>query len=210
MQRTKVMASGERLVSGLEILRTLVHLKKEGEIDGVTIKVLSGDEPSRRPRISPLFIQLFDLTPADSAKLNRALDDASRQVNDLIRAATTSHREDNGQKIVVETPPFPDAGGKVHDQLRRAFSTALGPEQRTLFDEFSEGTQLEGLDDWSGLEDEKLTISRSTDCNGSVIYSALRENKGPGWHTSSPGRFLSKASLEATYPRAAPFLPAGY
>jgi len=194
-------------MSNLEMLQTLAQLKKEGL--SFNIQVLAGEEWVRRRRLSPGFVQLFGLTSAEEIELNQALADAGRQVDGLTLAMGKSRQEDNGQKIVVEIAAFPEAGGKIYDQLFDTFATALGPDRRAIFDQFMGNEQVGAEYGGFGLEEETITISRATGPNGSVVYNFQAVDRGASTSTGH-GTFDDKASLVAMYPEAALFLPAGY
>jgi hypothetical protein len=198
----------QRKISNLELLQALEKLKK-ADLIWINFDTLVRNRSRFGCQLSPAFVQLFELTPIEEAALNQALDDASRQQYALELAHSTSHSEDNGQKIVLDIPPFPQDGGKIYDQLHQTFETILGADRQALFDDFADQQVENSLDNF-GAEERTITILRKTSANGSVTYFAQESQTRADGSGTGNSTFGDKAGLVQVFPVAAPFLPAGY
>ena len=192
----------------MDLLKKLVRLEKTNGI-WFNLQALVRPKNHRGYQISPAFVQLFELTPTEEATLNQALDDAGKQQYALELAHATSRLEDNGQKVVIDVPAFPQDGGKIYDQLHQTFATTLGPDRQPLFDDFADQQVENSLDNF-GAEERTITILRKTSPNGSVTYSTQYAETGANGTATGNGTFFDRAGLVQYFPVAAPVLPADY
>lgn len=86
----------------------------------------------RKGKLDSSFADLFALNADEQDRLQRAVDTVRQKLADLERANATVTRDDRGN-IVVAIPPFPTDGGKVYDEMMRAFAEVLGPERNDAY-----------------------------------------------------------------------------
>jgi len=76
-------------------------------------------------KISDNFVRVFDLTKAEHAALQAALDQAGDRLAELERTHATVGRDEKGIVMIAVTP-FAEAGARIYDELMQTFAATLG------------------------------------------------------------------------------------
>jgi RNA polymerase sigma factor (sigma-70 family) len=157
-------------LSAMDRLHVLADAQKSG--------ILTTRVPFVTPdgKFSPKFIELFALTPEQTASMQRAYDKAKERIGELTAANATTHTTPDG-KLVIDVKPF-EGGAQVYDDAMDAFAAILGPERNGPFMQLV-GPQVG--DDFSqfGAEERTLTLGRAADKDGIPMYSLSDQRRIP-------------------------------
>lgn len=118
--------------SPVAVLRRLWEMQGEKQI---SVKMNRFLDPSGK--LGEGFVAMLELTPAEQANVQRAVDQARERLADYERANSTVERKDNAT-VMIATKPFPEAGGAVFDELMTAIAAAIGPERNAVFRSFGQ------------------------------------------------------------------------
>ena len=133
----------------VETLRLLAQLK---DIGLVTFEPTGGGQRGPTPGgiellrwtnvsavVSDRFVELFHLSTADTAEIQRAVSAARRQADGLQKAFSTAWRDDSGA-FVVETQPIPlTEYERIATGVGQTLNRVLGPESFETFEGLSGG-----------------------------------------------------------------------
>ena len=123
-------------------------------------------------RLTPAFVQLFALTPAEQDVLQRSIDTSREQIASLERENSTVTRTSRGD-VVITLKAFPETGGVVYDNMLKTFADTLGPERHNAFLALG-AEQMEKALGRFGTPQRTLTFSQ-TRGSGDDVHYALHE-----------------------------------
>jgi RNA polymerase sigma factor (sigma-70 family) len=138
--------------AGLERLRVLAELQKSGTLRNSIGLVDGGGKLNRQ------FVEIYQLSPASAAALQRTLDASRAKMNALV-LANAKVTEQSAGKVVVQVEPFPQAGGAAYDELMGSVGSLLGPDRSAAFAQLS-ADSLEDEFGAFGAAQRTLTITR--------------------------------------------------
>ena len=158
--------------TALERLRVLAELQKSGVLRNSIAPVDGGG------RLNKQFVELYQLSPAAAATLQRTFDASRAKMNALV-LANAKMTEQSAGKVVVQVEPFPQAGGAVYDDLMGSIGSQLGPDRTAAFSQLS----ADSLDDEFGAfgaAQRTLTLTRdpaSTNAPSTVEDKLVRTSE---------------------------------
>jgi RNA polymerase sigma factor (sigma-70 family) len=107
-------------------------------------------------KLSPAFVELFSLSPDEQASLQKSIDEARKQMGDLMMAnATVTSTGSNN--VTISIKPL-DAGPAVGDGVMSAFAATLGPARNAAFVALGSTQMEEALGNF-GAEQETISIT---------------------------------------------------
>jgi RNA polymerase sigma factor (sigma-70 family) len=141
-------------------------------------------------KLSPTFVELFSLSPDEQASLQKSVDEARRQMGDLMvaNATVTSTGPNN---VTISVKPL-DGGPAVGDGLMSAFAATLGTERNAAFVALGSSQLEEALGNFGAVQE---TISITDNASGAP--------GSPPGYTVVDSRDLPnhmQMSLASTYP----------
>ena len=183
-------------------LAVVVSLRKLG----VSVNVAAFTHaPGKHTELTGAFVSLMGLSPAEVATIDGALASADDKIAQLSAAATEAHVDPATGNWVLHTPPFPEAGGAIHDQVFNAFSSTLGRDRMDAFNSLCPGV-FDQMFDGFGSTDRTTTVSRIAPTATSPllfkIVTAYTASALGGSGTST------SVMLGADAPQVAPLIPA--
>lgn len=144
--------------AGLERLRVLADLQKSGTLRNAIGPLDGGGKLNKQ------FVDIYQLSPAAAAALQRTLDASRAKMNALV-LANAKVTEQSAGKFVVQVEPFPQAGGAAYDELMGSVGSILGPDRSAAFSQLS----ADSLDDEFGAfgaAQRTLTVTRDPSAAG--------------------------------------------
>ncbi len=161
-------------------------------------------------QLSPAFVKLFDLQPAEVNLLNRVFSDVRSKVETLTIANAQAELSPDGSRLIVQIPSLPVESRALYNEMLQAFDAALGPERSAQFQTLA-GSHLDAAFGGFGLDPvtyEINLVSQSQMADGRPIYEVRRS------HTSADGSGfarsesqLTEADLRRAFPLLSRFLP---
>jgi len=181
----------------------LAWLKAHGAF--IAIPALTGNDDT----LSPLFISYFELSPGVVGKLQAGLTHARGQNDAMSSSVATGGLNADGTKLTVTVPPFPTAGGMIHDTLLLAFEHVLGPERFEAFNQVSRDN-FEGEMDKFGLNTVTYTmdLKPTATFSGRAIYAISTKSAQSNFDWRTSGGRLDVSQIRKTYPVLGRFIPA--
>jgi hypothetical protein len=157
--------------------------------------------------LSSSFIELFSLTTEEQAALQKAVDDARRQIGNLMVANATVQRNGDNN-LVIDVKPL-EGGPAVGDSVMNAFANILGPDRNSSFVALGANQLEESLGSF-GAEQETLSITDNTTTpapNGEGGYNVVDTRNLPNHMTMSlANNFPNLDAVIARWP-IAPLIP---
>jgi RNA polymerase sigma factor (sigma-70 family) len=157
--------------------------------------------------LSSSFIELFSLTSDEQAALQKAVDDARKQIGSLMVANATVQRNGDNN-IVIDVKPL-EGGPAVGDGVMNAFASILGPDRNSSFVALGANQLEESLGSF-GAEQETLSITDNTTTpapNGEGGYNVVDTRNLPNHMTMSlANTFPNLDAVVARWP-IAPLIP---
>lgn len=193
-----------RALTPVQRLQVLADLKeKKWAVHAGTFLELDG-------KITPLFADMFSLTPAEHARMSAATDRAREKIAILEHAHGTITREPNGE-IKLSVRPFPTEGGKVFDETMQEIATILGSARYDAFRRLS----LEWFEKSFGGFGvaERTYVFRFDKSAEKGPYTLSQRIEGRGstkWASSSTRRFKTYAELANYAGPIVDYLPPDY
>ena len=153
---------------------------------------------------------VLGLTKEETNRLNAAVAEAKRRLEDASLRAAKGQLSADGQTLVVSVPPLPEEGGAAYAQLLDVFRRTLGEERFRLFSELT-GDQLDRSFDRFGLNPVtyELTLKSANQSGENPAYPFKRyfNDAATTGSTGWSGGAISRADIEKTYPVLARYLP---
>jgi hypothetical protein len=119
------LPAGKPVADPLAPLRMMVDLEKRGLMRrGLGMIEVEG-------RIQQPWIEVFNLSPAETDAVNGALASARQRIGKL-ELKYASAKVENPGRLVITVQPFVDGAG-VYDELLRSLAQVLGPERYPAF-----------------------------------------------------------------------------
>ena len=157
--------------------------------------------------LSSSFTELFSLTNEEQAALQKAVDDARKQIGALMVANATVH-SNGDNNIVIDVKPL-EGGPAVGDGVMNAFAGILGPDRNSSFVALGASQVEEALGSF-GAEQETLSITDNTTTpapNGEGGYTVVDTRNLPNHMTMSlANNFPSLDAVVARWP-IGPLIP---
>jgi hypothetical protein len=163
-----------------ERLNALVWLKRNG-LDHLQLPVFGADG------LAPQFIEIFGLSPSETATLNEGIRHARSAILAAARAAATVSVGADKGSVTVNVPSVPGKGGQVYDDLLAQFRNVLGPDRFEQFDAIA-GTSFESALDSFGAEASRYELTMRLDQHGRSVFDIKRSFTMPnssGWTSST-------------------------
>ncbi len=157
--------------------------------------------------LSSSFVELFSLTAEEQAALQKAVDDARKQIGALMVANAAVH-SNGDNNIVIDVKPM-EGGPAVGDSVMNAFATILGPDRNSSFVALGANQLEEALGSF-GAEQETLSITDNTAIpapNGDGGYTVVDTRNLPNHMTMSlASNYPNLDAVVARWP-IAPLIP---
>jgi RNA polymerase sigma factor (sigma-70 family) len=116
-------------------------------------------------KLSPAFVELFSLSPDEQASLQKSLDEARKQMSELMvaNATVTSTGSNN---VTISVKPL-DGGPAVGDSLMSAFASTLGTDRNAAFVALGSSQLEEALGNFGAVQETISITDNSSGAPGS-------------------------------------------
>jgi len=191
----------------MDRLHFLAELKDEG-LANIAVQVINKGNGKLQAR----FVELFNLTPAEKATLDQAVEQARQQTEQLLAAnAKVSRRADGA--VVISVAPADDGNG-IQESLMNAFAQTLGPDRNAAFLALQGNGAIRlgsALGEF-GTQPRTITLTRASSPDGTkAAITMLDEQQIPsGGGTTSTTSVPNPASIPANLRWALPLLPSDF
>ena len=180
--------------------------------DGVVVSVQVLDGASQTPKLGAGFVALFGLTPAEETTLNQAMASAAEEIKKIEVTSSDAHFDPATGSWTIHTPPFPQAGGPIHDQVFTAFTSTLGEERMTDLNSLSPHL-FDNMLSAFGAEEQTVVVSpdpeNSKPTSPMFKVSTVVKSTGLGFTNSSNGQLLG-SDVFKQMPLTSSFIPPEY
>ncbi len=144
-------------------------------------------------RLSPSFVEGFELSRAEAARLQSALDETRTGIERLTTAYARSGWDEERKNWVIDIPAYPEEGRVLYDELFGEFARVLSREEWEVFQDLF-ASQLENQFDHLGTRTQRFVVARdATEGINGKRYLQVRQE----WQSSdSSGNSTSEIPVE--------------